>query len=627
MNRKNEKAARIRSVSFASLVALLTALALTFSAAVSAANANVISYPDEGPGYTSEADGPVKSSSGSDAVSSRSDITTNVTDNTTPSATGTTTTAAGPTAGLENRISRLGGKTRIETAIATAQRGWAEGSGYALLANAFSYADALAGVPLAGELGAPILLTGGKTLETGVLSQLYTMNTNTVYILGGTAAVSEEVENKLRSLGVRTIRLNGDTRFSTAVSISSEYEKLSGKKPKNVFIASSANYPDALSAGAAASGTGGVLVYCAPDGQLDEDTANYLIDKKSSGIYVLGGEKAIAPGIASKVKLICGNDIERVSGADRYATALAVCKRFGEAFDGRDTVLATGESFPDALSGGALAAKLRSPVVLANNIGFTEEVYHYLRDRSPDTVYVMGGESALSEYAVKCLLTNTKITTKATQPPTGKVAYLTFDDGPSGNTPKILDILDRYNAKATFFVIYSPNYENEYKEIIKRGHTLALHSYTHEYSKIYRSDTAFWDDYKKLSDYIVKVTGYKPNIMRFPGGASNTVSRKYCRGIMTTLTKQTKEKGYLYYDWSVDSGDASGNKVAASKLINNVKNNVGSQKYPVILMHDAAAKTTTVDALPDIIKALKNKGYELCRIDESTPECHQRVAN
>ena len=115
--------------------------------------------------------------------------------------------------------------------------------------------------------------------------------------------------------------------------------------------------------------------------------------------------------------------------------------------------------------------------------------------------------------------------------------------------------------------------------------------------------------------------------MRFPGGASNTVSRKYCRGVMTKLTSQAGSKGYRYFDWNVDSGDASGNKVAASKLIANVKRGTGSQKYVNILMHDAAAKTTTVDALPEIIKFLKGQGYKLSRIDEHTPDFHQKVAN
>ena len=327
----------------------------------------------------------------------------------------------------------------------------------------------------------------------------------------------------------------------------------------------------------------------------------------------------MSDSIYSQIQLVCGGRYERVSGADRYATSLAVCRRFGDAMTGGNAVLATGDSFPDALAGGALAARFRSPVLLSSNKRVPDGLYDYMLSLSPEHIYVMGGESALSSYAVSCLLTGTAITTKstttttkATTPPQGnKRAYLTFDDGPSNNTKKILDILDKYDAKATFFVICHSGMESVYKDIVKRGHTIALHSYTHEYSDIYSSTDAFWKDQKKIGDYVFKQTGVRPNIFRFPGGASNTVSRKYCKGVMSSLAKQAGEKGLRYFDWSVDSTDASGNKVAASKIRSSVLNGVGSQKNPVILMHDTSAKTTTVEALPGIIEGLRDKGYKL----------------
>lgn len=209
-----------------------------------------------------------------------------------------------------------------------------------------------------------------------------------------------------------------------------------------------------------------------------------------------------------------------------------------------------------------------------------------------------------------------------------KAAYLTFDDGPSVNTTKILNILDRYNVKATFFVIYRPGYESTYKRIVSSGHTLALHSYSHRYKTIYKSEAAFYSDLDSLERYLESVTGTTPpKILRFPGGSNNTVSRKYSRGIMTTLTQSVKERGYRYYDWNVDSRDASEELASKSKIINSVRNGIGSRSQAMILMHDAPAKTTTVDALPEIITILKQKGYTILPITESTPEVHFKVAN
>lgn len=210
---------------------------------------------------------------------------------------------------------------------------------------------------------------------------------------------------------------------------------------------------------------------------------------------------------------------------------------------------------------------------------------------------------------------------------TTKEAYLTFDDGPSSNTLKILDILDKYNVKATFFVIYHKGQEDAYRAIVERGHTLALHSYTHTYSEIYKSKTAFFDDLDKLSNYVSNITGITPLIMRFPGGSSNTVSKKYCKGIMSELTGEVQKRGYSYYDWNVDSGDADAVTVDKDKIVANIKNNLGNRSNACILMHDASAKTTTVEALPEIIEYLQSRGYSILPITGSTPLCHHKVNN
>lgn len=210
----------------------------------------------------------------------------------------------------------------------------------------------------------------------------------------------------------------------------------------------------------------------------------------------------------------------------------------------------------------------------------------------------------------------------------GKTVYLTFDDGPSPVTPKILATLDKYNVKATFFVINS-EYNSYLKDIQAKGHTIGLHSYSHTYKTVYASPDAFMKDLNAIDKVVFDQIGIHSKITRFPGGGSNTVSANYCKGIMSTLTKFLPEKGYHYFDWNADSGDAAGNNVAASKLVANVKRDLSYSGYTdyVVLMHDAAAKSTTADALPEIIEWVLSKGGTFAAIDQNTPEVHHGVNN
>jgi Predicted xylanase/chitin deacetylase len=194
----------------------------------------------------------------------------------------------------------------------------------------------------------------------------------------------------------------------------------------------------------------------------------------------------------------------------------------------------------------------------------------------------------------------------------GYVAYLTFDDGPSEYTEDILDILDYYNVKATFFVMYHKDMADKYKAIVDRGHTIALHTYTHDYKKVYRSETAFFNEISRIQTYVYRVTGKKSRILRFPGGSSNTVSRHYCEGIMDTLKKSVPARGFVYHDWNVDSCDAEAYNMAPEKLLANVQKSLTKYRKPDILMHDAgASKRTTVEALPMIIEYIYSKGYSM----------------
>ena len=209
--------------------------------------------------------------------------------------------------------------------------------------------------------------------------------------------------------------------------------------------------------------------------------------------------------------------------------------------------------------------------------------------------------------------------------PGDKVVYLTFDDGPGPYTDRLLDILDKYGVKATFFVTNQfPKYQNMIGKTYKRGHTIALHTYTHNYKKIYASEKAYFSDLGKISDLCVKQTGEVPTIVRFPGGTNNTVSRSAHKGIMTTLSKSIKYHGYYYCDWNVSSQDAGGT-TSRKGVANNVIAGIKKHNVSIVLQHDI--KKYSVEAVDDIIFwGLKN-GYTFLPMSETTPMVHFRPLN
>lgn len=182
--------------------------------------------------------------------------------------------------------------------------------------------------------------------------------------------------------------------------------------------------------------------------------------------------------------------------------------------------------------------------------------------------------------------------------------YLTFDDGPSANTDDILDILNQYGVKATFFVVEKEgkNYEKLYQRIVNEGHSIGLHSTTHEYSVVYKSEDAFYEDTTKLRNYIYLVTGVESNLYRFPGGSSNHVSRVD----MKSFAKILNDNGIEYFDWNISSQDASGVLQTKNQIVNNVTKNLTKHDEAIILFHDAESKSTTVQALPEIIEYIQS---------------------
>ncbi len=194
--------------------------------------------------------------------------------------------------------------------------------------------------------------------------------------------------------------------------------------------------------------------------------------------------------------------------------------------------------------------------------------------------------------------------------------YLTFDDGPSAYTDDILDILDAYGVKATFFVVGKQGYTEQYQRIVNEGHTLGMHSYSHKYQEIYSSLDAYRQDMDKLHDYLYELTGVDCKIARFPGGSSN---KKTSRVNMQELIRYLGEVGIQYYDWNVSSGDAAAVPIDAEQIADNVLDHVDRFNTVIVLMHDAAGKKSTVEALPTIIESiLQSENTVLLPITEDT---------
>ena len=204
----------------------------------------------------------------------------------------------------------------------------------------------------------------------------------------------------------------------------------------------------------------------------------------------------------------------------------------------------------------------------------------------------------------------------------GKTVYLTFDDGPSWITEKILDILKKEDIKATFFVVGN---DDDYghsllKRMDKEGHAIGNHTYSHDYSYIYKNLDNFFEDFYKNEAFIYEATGKKTSLVRLPGGSNNNVSRNIDgRKIMLDICNSLEEKGYIYFDWNASSADASAVPATTEQIVNNTLQWIGRHQNPNVLFHDSAAKVNTLKALPIIIEKLKFLGCTFEVLSENSP--------
>lgn len=202
----------------------------------------------------------------------------------------------------------------------------------------------------------------------------------------------------------------------------------------------------------------------------------------------------------------------------------------------------------------------------------------------------------------------------------GRKVYLTFDDGPSKETKAILDILKEKKVKATFFEVGHEDEESKaiYKRIVKEGHTLGMHSYSHIYEDLYQSIDGFQRDYFRISDYLSQVTGTRPFLYRFPGGSSNSVHEFD----LPSYNEFLEAQGVNYMDWNVIAANGSDDNVSVGQMVQSVLDGVKKFEVAVVLLYDSADKKMTAKSLGDIIDKLKAEGCELLPIDEKTTPLH-----
>jgi peptidoglycan/xylan/chitin deacetylase (PgdA/CDA1 family) len=193
--------------------------------------------------------------------------------------------------------------------------------------------------------------------------------------------------------------------------------------------------------------------------------------------------------------------------------------------------------------------------------------------------------------------------------------YLTFDSTPGSNTEQILDVLDNYQLKATFFVAgdVSEDYYDTVRRIVDDGQTLGMRSFAGSYSTIYASTEAFESDFFQISDFLYELTGERCSLYRFPGGSGNEISNVDMAEFVHILNANE----ISYFDWNVSAGDAASD-YSVEDVVNNVVEGVSQYKTSVVLLHDASDKSTTVEALASLIEALQGMDAQILPIDENT---------
>lgn len=296
---------------------------------------------------------------------------------------------------------RIGGISRIETSVLSCQKGW-YCSDNVVIANSNSYQDALSGVSLASAFDAPLLLSTDNAPASIMLAEIRRLGVQNVYIIGGYAAINLMTENFFRASGLTVCRICGKNRYETAVEVSRLLAAKRGGSNGEMFFLNSENYQDAPSVSVIASISGSPILYVPKSGSLPVAVTEFIVSSDCKNGTIIGGTGAVSEETETNLRTL-GLNISRISGSDRFATALAVYGKYESLLTGKGVVLATADDFPDALLGAVLASKLHEPVIAAGKT-INAPTRQWVLDRSPESAYVLGGRDAIPDATVQSIL-------------------------------------------------------------------------------------------------------------------------------------------------------------------------------------------------------------------------------
>ena len=291
------------------------------------------------------------------------------------------------------KTTSLAGKNRYSTAVLVSQSAFPSGADTVIIASGESYADALVSAPLANAYKAPILLTSKDIITETTLAEIKRLGAKNAYLIGGEGVISKTVDSVLQARGLNTFRVHSslaDNRYGTSVYVAANLDISRGNGPTEVFIAYALNYADTLAVGSVAAARNAPILYMDKSGTLDGATKYYLEQKKGSikNVYIIGGTGVI--GAEAETTLAPYGTVKRIAGANRYDTCLEVNKFFAGTLTGKSVCATTGQNFPDALAGGVLAAKNKSPIVIADMV-LSANQKAYLSGKGFTQLYTFGG--------------------------------------------------------------------------------------------------------------------------------------------------------------------------------------------------------------------------------------------
>ena len=516
---------------------------------------------------------------------------------------------------------RFGGTDRYATSINISKNNW-DKSEYAVIVSGEGFADALCAAPLAKKFKAPILLTNGKVLGNDLINELTRLGVRKVFIIGNYGVIAQDIEREIYETNIDYERISGDTRYDTSLKIAERIGSSNG-----IVITYGENFPDALSIAPMAAVKGMPILLMDKHGVTD-NMKLYIENNNIEKCYIVASQSIISEDVMKSI-----NNSKRLSGTNRYETNQIVINEFYDEIDFSSIYVTTGEAFADALSGAAAAAKTNSPIILTDGNVLLGKTVLNSKIPSINEMRILGAVETMPEEYAQTLLSDKKIVKydydaekvsrilkNIEQSDGKKIAFLTFDDGPSTTvTPEILDILKSNDVKATFFLVGTNIEANEYsKDLVRRilqdGHAIGNHTYTHNYRNIYPDNQVdpakYMEEIRETDNTISNIIGeeFKTRITRMPGGY---MSRKFYKDPNLSYFNEVLKGNNMYsIDWNAYDGDAEGGWKNAEQLLQEVKKTVGNKEKVILLMHDTYGKEETARALPEIIKYLRDCGYE-----------------